>query len=309
LKTLEERWAEVEQRLADADAQLLVKEAQAEKDRADRAEHYDADREKARLALLEEQGILTDAIRDRDEYLAAGVAQLPAKEYRRDLLAKAEKTIAAKSKEVRELLAVIGDPETVCDEDGWLPAERREMALMWFKNERISQVQTLRARIADAKTRLKSLQYRDERAEVRESMRRDQAHLAHWEQMKPLQADGMCSECGKPAWHSQGGTTDLDGGFYVTGGPCPAWPRWANGARAIQDAIWQARHSPPQQSPPPPPRPIAVLSPGVPIEQVIARLTTIRTDHPGALVRQGKGHRWEIWPAPTPPEAAGPTTS
>ena len=91
------------------------------------------------------------------------MAQLPVKEYRRVLLAKAEKRIAAKSKEVEDVLAVIGDPETVCDERGWLAAERREMALMWFKSERISQVQTLRARIADAKNRLKSLQYRDGR--------------------------------------------------------------------------------------------------------------------------------------------------
>src|ERR1700761_1753091 len=36
-KTIEERWAEIEQRLADADAQLLASEAQAEKDRAERA--------------------------------------------------------------------------------------------------------------------------------------------------------------------------------------------------------------------------------------------------------------------------------
>jgi hypothetical protein len=157
-KPLEERWAEVEQRLADADAQFLAEEAQAEKDRAERAKHYDPDRVQVRLSLLEEQGILNDAIRDRDEFLAARVAQLPAQEYRSVLLAKAEKTIAVKSKEVQDLLAVIGDPETVCDKDGSLPAERREIALLWFKTGRVSQVQALRARIADATTRLESLQ-------------------------------------------------------------------------------------------------------------------------------------------------------
>jgi hypothetical protein len=63
----------------------------------------------------------------------------------------------------------------------------------------------------------------------------------------------------------------------------------------------------PQEPPPPPPKPIAVLAPGVPIEQVITQLTTIQENHPGALVRQGKGHRWEIWPAPATPSAARPT--
>jgi hypothetical protein len=141
--------------------------------------------------------------------------------YFRSRLDTAERAIAAKSKQVEDLLAVIGDPETVCDQAGWLPAERRELSLSLFKDERISQVRTLRARIADAQATVKTLKGRTERAEVRESLRRDQAHLAHWEQMAPLQAAGMCSECARPAWHSQGWTTNLDGGFWVTGGPLP----------------------------------------------------------------------------------------
>jgi hypothetical protein len=307
-KTLEEYEADLERRLADADAQLLAKEAQAEKDRAERAKHYNPDRDQARLALLEEQGILADHIRDRDELLARDLSH-PEMGYFRSRLDTVERAIARKSKEVEELLAVIGDPETVCDQAGWLPAERRELSLSRFKDERISQVRTLRARIVDAKTTLKTLKGRTRRAEVRESLRRDQLHLAHLEQMKPLRAADMCSECAKPAWHSQGWTTNLDGGFWVTGGPCPAWPRWAKGVQAIQDALRQPRQSPPQPPPPPPPpppQPIAVLAPGVPIEKVIAQLTTIQASHPGAQVRQGKGHRWEIWPAPTPPEQEKP---
>ena len=50
-KTLEEREAELEQRLADADAQFLAAEAQAEQDRAERSKRYDPKREQARLAL------------------------------------------------------------------------------------------------------------------------------------------------------------------------------------------------------------------------------------------------------------------
>jgi hypothetical protein len=195
-KTLEEREAELEQRLADADAQFLAAEAQADKDRAERAKHYNPKREQARLALLEEQGMLADVIHERDELLAAGAAQAPAKDPRRGLLATAKKTIAAKSKEVDDLLAVIGDPETVCDKDGWLPIERRQLALTRFKAQRGLQVQTLRARIADAQARLETLQYQDERAQARESLRRDQVLLARWEQMLPLRAADMCSECG-----------------------------------------------------------------------------------------------------------------
>lgn len=87
---------------------------------------------------------------------------------------------------------------------GWLPAERRERALLGFKSARGSQVRTLRAQVADAQATLKSPQYRDQRAELRESLRRDQAHLAYWEQMAPLHTADMCSECDQPAWHTPG---------------------------------------------------------------------------------------------------------
>jgi hypothetical protein len=59
-KTLEEYETALQQRLAVTDAQLLAKEAQAEIDRAERPKHCDPEREQARLALLEEQGILAD---------------------------------------------------------------------------------------------------------------------------------------------------------------------------------------------------------------------------------------------------------
>lgn len=40
-----------------------------------------------------------------------------------------ESDIAAKAKAVDDLAEVVGDPETVADANGWLPAERREKAL------------------------------------------------------------------------------------------------------------------------------------------------------------------------------------
>jgi hypothetical protein len=78
----------------------------------------------------------------------------------------------------------------------------------------------------------------------------------------------------------------------------------AQGRQAVREAMRQARQHPLADPPLPPPKPIAVLAPGVPIEEVIAQLTTIQADHPNAQVRHGKGRRWEIWPAPTPPEPA-----
>ena len=52
---------------------------------------------------------------------------------------------------------------------------------------------------------------------------------------------------------------------------------------------------------PPPPGPIAVIKAGLPIEDVIAKLTAVQADHPGAKLRQGKRNRWEIWQPEQPP--------
>jgi hypothetical protein len=167
-KTLEESEAELQQRLAEADARFLAQEAQAEKDRTERTKHYDPDRSQTRLALLEEQGILADKIRQRDELLSGELFPHAPEKERRRLLASLEHDIAIKAKEVDDLLAVIGDPEKVADARGWLPAERRERALALFKSERGLKVRDLRARIAGAQTALKSLKGRSERAELRE---------------------------------------------------------------------------------------------------------------------------------------------
>jgi hypothetical protein len=73
--------------MAEADARFLAAEAQAEKDRAERAKHYDQDRAQARLALLEEQGILAGKVRERDEILSGELFPLAPEEEKRRLLA------------------------------------------------------------------------------------------------------------------------------------------------------------------------------------------------------------------------------
>ena len=262
-KTLEEYAAELEQRMAEAEARFLAVEAQAEKIALNARKHYDEDRAQARLALLEEQGILDSKVRERDEILSGELFPCAPEKDKRRLLTNLERDIAAKAKEVDQLLAVVGDPETVADAKGWLPGERRQMALVLFKSRRGLQVRELRAQVADGQATLKSLKGQAERAKVRETLRPNQAHLAYWEQMAPLQAADMCSECESPAWHAPRGYVQ-HGWFLGDGRPVPAWPRWAKGVAAVREAIRPARQGPPKEPPPPPPQPIAVLAPGAP---------------------------------------------
>lgn len=96
-KTLEEYEAELEQREAEAGAWFLAAEAQAEKDRAERAKHYDQDQAQARLAMMEEQGILDSKVRERDEILSGELFPCAPEQEKRRLLANLERDIAAET--------------------------------------------------------------------------------------------------------------------------------------------------------------------------------------------------------------------
>jgi hypothetical protein len=205
-KTVEEYQAELEQKLAEAAAQAAAEQEQAERDRAQRAAWYDPGRAQARLALLEEQGMLSDKVRERDEIISREMLPGMDAGQRDKHLAALEAAIAARQRAVDELAAVADDPETVCDERGWLPAERRELSPTLFRERREVEVRQLRARIPARQAELTTLTARAERATLREDLRTDAARLASPEAMPPMQAGDMCSECVSPSWHSPGVT-------------------------------------------------------------------------------------------------------
>jgi hypothetical protein len=248
-KTLRELEAEMEQREAGAGARLPAEQAQAGKDRAGRARHYDPGREQARLALLEQQAILAGKLREREEIRAGGLFPRVDDGDRRQLLDGLEHAITARTREVDDLAVAVGDPETVPDVRGWLPAERRDVALALFKARRGNQVRELRSRIASTQATLRSQKGMTDRVQLREALRTDKARLAYWEDMPPLDASGMCSECASPAWHAPGTTYSIDG-FHVSGGPCPAWPQWAGRVDAVREALLQPAQGPPEPPPP-----------------------------------------------------------
>jgi hypothetical protein len=77
--------------------------------------------------------------------VGAGVAVWPAVALvgrRNRHLAALEPAIAAGQRPVDELAAVVADPETVCDERGWLSAERRGLSLRAFKGRQEAEVRS-----------------------------------------------------------------------------------------------------------------------------------------------------------------------
>lgn len=94
-KTPDEFEAEFQRQMPEDEARAAAEQEQAERDRLERAAGYDPELAQVRLALLEEQGILTAQVRERDEVISREL--FPAMEdTRRDRhLARLRREIAA----------------------------------------------------------------------------------------------------------------------------------------------------------------------------------------------------------------------
>ena len=303
-KSSAEYEAEFKRQMAEDQARAAKEQKQAESDRAERAACYVPEVARARLSRLEEQGILAALISERDQIISRELFPLMDDAARERRLADLKAEITARERAVGDLAVVVGDPEAVCDERGWLPAERREASLSAFRVRRGAQVLELRREIPLREAELKTVKDRAERARLREALRTDKARLVSLEAMPPLTSAEMCPECIEPARHSPAVTISLvDGGH--TRGPCPAWPQWAKQVETLRSEVLKLaakRAAVPPAAAPTTPKaePIAVINADGPIEEVTAKLAAIQAEHPGARIRRGKRNRWEIWPSEQP---------
>jgi hypothetical protein len=289
----------IDQQVAADRARLDAERERAQQDRAERAARYDRERDEARLALLGQLAILAGKSKERDQLASGELYPAMEDERRQEKLAKLDVDIKAAARSVDELALVVGDAEAVWDEHGWLPSERRALALEIFAEQRVNEVRELRGRVAAQRPDPNTARGRSGPNRSGEALLRDTARLRFLEAIPPLHAGDMCSECPTPAaWHSLATTFNLDPSEDVgrVDGPCPAWPWWrewvVEEARRQILALAEHKGEPPVVVQ----RPIAVIDSGLPIEEVIARLNAVQADHPGAQVRRGSGNSWEIWP-------------
>ncbi|MGN7970205.1 hypothetical protein [Microbacterium sp. 22296] len=163
------------------------------------------------------------------------------------------------------------------DAQGKLPRDRREANLFWFKFDREREVRALRDRLPGLRVELKAATDKAERKDLREKIARDVVELAHWLSIASLAPEEMCSECPTPlvghGWVSIG----LHGAR-----PCPAWPGWAARMTKVRAMFAEMveRNRQPAPPPPPKPEPIAVIPSGLPVSEVVARLSEL---HPRTL--------------------------
>lgn len=280
---------EVEVMFAEMDREHEARVAAVKRRQEQDRERYDRDREAARLALLEEQAVLGRELENLEEYRAGTRFPAMDAEKRAKEVAGLEKSIAALRVEVERLAAVVGDPEDVVDENGRRPSDRREDMLALYRARRQYEVRELRAKVPELKAAIASAVDKDELAALRRKL-----GLATWQlnellAVPPLTPDDMCSECAAPAASHRGSMT-------LTQGPCPAWPRWAARIEKVRQMLesFAARKAP--EPTPPKPQPLAVVPSGLPVGEVVERLSALQAEHPNSEVRRGRAGRFELWP-------------
>lgn len=287
---------QMDARFARMDRENEKKRAQDQAQREANRTRYDPEREEARLALLEARCVL--------KHLEKGLAGLrsgesfPAMDSNRraEQVAECEASIKRHRTTVERLTPVVGDPEDVPDEAGRLPKDRRWWTLYRYTERRIAEVRGLKAELAALDTQLKATPTSERSARSKLRSERD---VKKWRLDKLLavprqEQEDMCADCALPLYQHG----------YVTPpyvGPCPAWP----GQRAIRARVMEMleasrKSQQVQRAMAPKPQPLAVIPSGLPINEVVERLSQLQKEFPDAEVRRGRASRWELWPGKNP---------
>jgi hypothetical protein len=261
-----------------------------ERDRLTRVPLHDPERDRARLALLEQQSHLDSTrnhlhgLRERTVY----PAMEPGRRERE--ISDSETTLERLTATVARLQELVGDSDTIVDKDGYLPHHRRERhrsALLWWRHDELTR---LRGLLADLQTQHTAATDRGARAQLRTQIRNEQHQLDTLADMVKSAEDDMCSECASPAsWHLSPYTLTLPKG------PCVAWPQHAKRRRELRDWFLAITKNP-RTPAPPKPEPLAVIPSGLSIDQLMTRLAELQTQYPDAIVRRGNANKWEFWP-------------
>lgn len=273
-------------RRTDADlAAGAVDAARQERDK----ERYAPEREQARLSLLEQESILS---RQREEMVELRAGRYPAMsdERRTAKIAEIEHATNDRETQIAMLASIVGDREDIVDKYGRLPRDRRKASLLHYQLNRERKVRELRARIPELRTAATESKDRTERSKLRSELQTAESRLETLLAVPPLSEDDMCSECARPASHRGWVSPPYDG-------PCPAWPGWAERLRQARQILFAgAERATVKEPDQPKPHPIAVLPSGLPIAEVIAKLSELQNEHPDAIIKRGRANKWEIWP-------------
>jgi hypothetical protein len=243
--------------------------------------------------LLERQSLLTHERREVAK-LRSGEA-FPAMDPTRRAaeVAELDEAVARHQAEVKRLTPVVGDPEDVPDEHGLLPGDRRIFTLFAFRERRIAEILELRGKASELEAEIQATIDTKERRRLRADRDVNKRRLDELLAVPRLESEDMCADCATPANKHGWVTPPFDG-------PCPAWPGWGTRLREARELIAEmtarSQKAPEKPASQPKAEPLAVVSSGLAIAEVVRRLQEFQQRFPDAEVRRGRANRWELWP-------------
>jgi hypothetical protein len=267
-------------------AERAADEARWERDKA----RYDAERERARFALLEQEAIHIRNQRDLAEHRAGTMYPAMPADRRDKAIADLEAKISATEREILRVAAVVGDPEDVVDIDGKLPRDRRKWNLIWYGIRRRQRVEDLQKSIRELREAVAASKDRQEKSTLKSRLSEQDRQLHLLLAVPILSAADMCADCATP--NHQHGYGEIHEMW-----PCRQWPMHAEQMARVWEILRSAStQSKPAETPLPKPQPLATLPGSLPIGEVIERLSALQAEHPDAVVKRGRANRWELWP-------------
>ncbi|MEZ0362325.1 hypothetical protein ACAG26_01280 [Mycobacterium sp. pUA109] len=281
---------QVEILMAKRDRETEQELAEHKKERAVRAAHYSPKRAEARSALAEHQSRLPHELGELARFRDGSAFPLMDWKRRQEEITKLEESIEHRRGNIGRLATIVGNPEEVVDEHGWLPRERRELMLTHYKYERETKVRKLREALPELEAELRAATDRNERRELRGKTAPLRRRLDNLVAIPPLTPNDMCSDCPTPMSKHGWVTPPFEG-------PCPAWPGWAARLRQAREILESASREAQAQAEPPArkPEPLATIPSGLPIAEMMQRLSKLQEKHPDAEVRRGRANRLELW--------------
>lgn len=132
---------QVEARMAKLDRERERARTKHEKARVARAAHYSQERADARLAMIEHQSRLEYELAEAASFRDGSRFPLMDPKRRQEEIAKLDESIEQRRREIERLAGLVGDPEEIFNEQGWLPSERRDLMLTHYTYEREAEAQ------------------------------------------------------------------------------------------------------------------------------------------------------------------------
>jgi hypothetical protein len=198
----------------------------AREEYAGQPQGHDLRRARARLALIEQQVTLAEALATLQEAAARPAMPPGIPDLWEPVRAEAERAAADARHWISELEPLVAHPEAVADEDGRLPRDRREEFLVAFTPKMSTEAASLHDKLPALRAALKTTRGTQERAAIPDELRQGTARLAYLQTLPAFTAADMCSECPWPmAWHSTDVTFCLETGAVLSE-HCQSWPVW-----------------------------------------------------------------------------------